>query len=98
MTTCSIRTGHGTATGKKKKGNAKCRSQATPPFKKTNASEILTTTSARSQFNNLQSGFASARNRIGRKSAAQMTMRKIDNAFAVGRNGVGLIGHRFQSR
>src|SRR6267142_1342504 len=98
MTTCSIRTGQGTATRKNKTGKAKCRNQERPPIRYRNESEMVTTTSASAQPNNRQSGFASARNRIGRKSAAQESIKAIPKVVGPDGTGVGRLRQRFQNR
>src|SRR6266404_9868126 len=96
--TCSIRTGHGTATRKNKNGNAKCRNQARPPVKYRNEREMVTTASPSSQLNKRQSGFASARNRIRRKRVAQKSIRAIGKPVAVGGAGAGRLRQRFQNK
>src|SRR6266702_1897115 len=98
MTTCSIRTGHGTATRKNKIGKAKCRSQARPPIRYRNKSEVPTTTSASPQLNNRQSGFASARKRIGRKSAAHKNITAIAKPVLADAAAAGRLRQRFEKR
>src|SRR2546427_9145587 len=96
--TCSIRTGHGTATRKNKNGNGKCRNQARPPVKYRNEREGVTTASPSSQLNKRQSGFASPRNRIKRKRVAPKSIRAIRKPVTAGVEGAGRLRKPFQNK
>src|ERR1700730_467141 len=74
---CSNCVGQGTATRKKKTGNAKCHTHGQPPARKIHTIDTVTAMTVSAQLNKRQSGFASATNRIGKKRRALKTTRAI---------------------
>src|SRR5271166_3139246 len=97
MTEFSTGAGHGTDANMKQTLNAKCPSQDLPPAKYIAHSDRATTSKARSQLINLQSGFGCAISQVG--SSAIPAVQNIHFAAVErGNSAGGRVLHRIRKR